>query len=122
MNKEHDVEIYSNLIGLAFLVGSDQFINSCFGQILQIPHYNPIFKREHANNMYSVHAYYLSMVSQILSFGWMYPAIITLCTFYFYGLEYDSAADLFTYMVILFLLYLGGVFFGLFCGTLTDNE
>ena len=72
--------------------------------------------------MYSVHAYYLSMVSQILSFGWMYPAIITICTFYCYGFEYDSAADLFTYMAILLLLYLGGIFFGLFCGTLTDNE
>ena len=43
LNKQHDVEIYTNLIGLSFLVGSDCFINCCFGQILQIPQYNPVF-------------------------------------------------------------------------------
>ena len=72
--------------------------------------------------MYTVHAYYFSLLSQILTFAWIYPAIVTLCSFYTYGFEYDGAADMFTYMVILFWMYLGGVFFGLFCGTLTNNE
>ena len=34
LDKQHDAEIASNLIGLSFLVGTDQFINCCFGQIL----------------------------------------------------------------------------------------
>ena len=38
-----NVEIVGNLIGMSFLVCSDQFINMLFGQIMQIPQYNPIF-------------------------------------------------------------------------------
>ncbi len=43
LDKEANVEITSNLVGLSFLVAQDQFINMVFGQILQIPQYNPIF-------------------------------------------------------------------------------
>ena len=90
MDLKHNFEIYGNLIGLAFLVVSDQFINSCFGQILQIPQFNPIFKREHANNMYTVHAFYISLICQILTFAWIYPAVLTGCSFYAFGLEYST--------------------------------
>lgn len=72
--------------------------------------------------MYTVHAFYISLICQILTFAWIYPAVLTGCSFYAFGLEYSTVEDFFTYMLILFLMHLGGIFFGLFCGTLTENE
>ena len=72
--------------------------------------------------MYTVHAFYISLICQILTFAWIYPAVLTCCSFYAFGLEYDTPEDLFTYMLIHFLMHLGGISFGLFCGTLTENE
>ena len=53
-------EIIKNMTGMAFLVGSDQFINMCFAQIMVIPEYNPIFERERANHMYMIHSYFFA--------------------------------------------------------------
>ena len=38
-----NTEIIGNLVGLSFLVAQDQFMNGCFGQVMAIPQYNPIF-------------------------------------------------------------------------------
>lgn len=42
-DQDKNVEIVGNMIGLSFLVASDQLINMVFGQVMQIPQYNPIF-------------------------------------------------------------------------------
>ena len=72
--------------------------------------------------MYTVHAYYLAVVCQALSVVLIYPCCVTLFSFYFFDLEYHSAADLFTYMASLLCIALTGSFTGLAIGTLTDQE
>ena len=57
---QHDATIAINMLGLAFLIGSDQFITMSFAQVLQIPMQRPIFMREVANRMYTTTAFYLA--------------------------------------------------------------
>ena len=43
LDRDRDVEIVTNLLGLSFLACQDQFTNMLIGQVLHIPQYNPIF-------------------------------------------------------------------------------
>lgn len=80
-------KVASNYLGLAFMVGSDQFITMSFAQVLAIPVARPIFMREIANRMYSPTSYYLaSCTASILTFI-LYPIISSLVSFYFFGFD-----------------------------------
>ena len=72
--------------------------------------------------MYTVHAYYLSVVCQTLSCCWMYPVLMSLGSFYCFGFEFHEGGDLMRYMGALILQSLAGAFFGLSTGTYTDKE
>lgn len=72
--------------------------------------------------MYSVHAYYVAVICQSLSAVLIYPCLLTLFSFYFFDLEYHGLTDMLTYMAGLATIALSGSFFGLFVGTLTDDE
>ena len=109
------------MLGLTFLVATDQFINLCFGNVLQIPNYNPVFKREHSNRMYSVHAYWTSHALVGLSLVWIYPLIISFCSYYCYALENHTFADVMSYCGTLALTSCCGGFFGLAIGSMTDD-
>jgi len=121
LDKDRDVEIVGNLLGLSFLACQDQFINMLFGQILQIPQYNPIFQREFANRMYTVHSYYLAVCCQSLTCVWFYPVLVTLITFYCFDFEYSAPSNMFTYMGSMTLVALAGSFWGLSVGTMTSD-
>ena len=89
---------------------------------MQIPQELPIFKREISNHMYSVHAYFWSKVAQGITAVWFYPVIITICSFYCYGLEYDSFTDMLTYMAALTAICYTGGFLGLMISTMSDDQ
>ena len=72
--------------------------------------------------MYSVHAYYLAVVTNALSTGFIYPILCTLFSFYFFKFEADSFGDLMTYMAACAVLGLCGGFMGLAIGAVTDND
>ena len=89
---------------------------------MQIPQENPIFQREVSNHMYSVHAYFWSKVAQGVTAVWFYPVIITICSFYCFGLEADSFTDMLTYMAALTAICYAGAFLGLMVSTMSDDQ
>ena len=91
-----------------------------FGQVLQIPQDGPIFKREISNNMYSVHAYWMSMVTRAILTTWIYPVLLTITSFFWSDLPASSAADMFNYMACLACVAVCGNFFGLMMGAAFD--
>ena len=109
------------MTGMAFLAGSDQFINMCFTQIMLIPEYYPIFAREYANHMYTIHSYYFAVIAQVLTYVWLYPVLLSLTSFYCFGFVDHAASDLFTYMATLYCIALCGAMFGVTTGTMTSN-
>ena len=89
---------------------------------MQIPIENPVFKREIANNMYTVHAYYWSKIAISSTVMWLYPVICSLCTFYCYSWEEASSfSDFMVFTMCLFCVCYCGAFLGLMCGAFTDS-
>jgi hypothetical protein len=118
----YNVQITGNFLGLAFLVCSDQFISMSFGQVLQIPIALPIFTREVSNHMYSSTAYYLSTtVASILTFLF-YPVVVSIVSFWMFGLDDSSFVALLWWTAILTMTAASGFSFGLMLGTFISNE
>jgi len=116
------VEITGNFLGLAFLICSDQFICMSFGQVLQLPTALPIFTREASNHMYSSSAYYLSTaVASVMTFL-MYPIVVSLVSFWMFGLDNSSFFAFLDWTAILLLTASSGFCFGLMLGTIIKNE
>jgi hypothetical protein len=114
--------IIQNLLGLAFLMSSDAFINTSFGQVMQIPRSYPVFKREVSNNMYKVTPYFLAMNLVSLMSFWFYPVLCTLFTFYAYSLPVHTIQALFGWMGALTLVSFCGSAFGMMWGCILTNE
>ena len=90
----HNAEISGNFIGLAFLIASDQFIQSSFGQVLTIPVVRPIFIREVSNRMYGTTAYYMAMATQMMTLFPIYPIMVTLTSFWWFDLDEHSFGNM----------------------------
>lgn len=93
-------KITGNFIGLAFLVGSDQFITCSFAQVLQIPIARPIFMREVSNRMYTATAYYMAQATASVLMFILYPIVSTLTAFYFFELEEHGFGAMLEWMFI----------------------
>lgn len=79
-------ELVINLLGMSFLIIQDGFIETSFGQVLQIPQAYPVFKREVSGKMYSPLAYYLAkQFVSIMSFL-IYPLLLTLFGYWSFAL------------------------------------
>ena len=72
--------------------------------------------------MYSVHSYYLAVITSSIVTMWIYPCFLTLFSFYCFEFEYSSLGDMLTYMMALIILANCGGFFGICVGTFTNNE
>ena len=104
------------------MTGQDQFINMSFAQVLQIPLARPIFNREIANKMYSSSAYYLASVTASVVTFFLYPIITSVVSFYFFGFEEHSFADLVAWTSIMSLIAFAGSFWGFMIGAFSENE
>ena len=71
--------------------------------------------------MYSVHAYYHSVILQGLTLMWIYPIIVSFCSFYCFQFDEHTFADLMVYTAALALIAAAGGFFGMSVGTMTDD-
>ena len=87
-----------------------------------IPIDRPIFLRELASRMYGATPYYLAMVTNSSVVVLVYPVIVTLTSFFFFGLEESSFGDCLEWMLIMGHLMLAGSLFGFMLGTFLDNE
>lgn len=72
--------------------------------------------------MYTVHSYFWAKVMQCVTAVWFYPVLVTIFSFYCFGLEAHSFADMLTYMAALTCIAFTGSFFGLAVGTFTNDE
>ena len=118
----YNAKISSNFLGLAYLVGSDQFITCSFAQVLQIPQARPIFIREVSNRMYGTTAYYLAMASATATMFILYPIAVTFTSFFFFDLDQGGFGAMMDWMLILMLTSIAGGFWGFTFGTFMDNE
>lgn len=115
-NKAVNQGITQNIMGLCFLTVQDMFVNMCFGQVVSIPQFYPVFKREVSNNMYGITSYYFSRVCvACLTFFW-YPFILTLLSIWFYDLFDTSFVGFCEWWGILTLTAFVGSSFGFTMG------
>ena len=119
---KYDATIATNMLGLAFLIGSDQFITMSFAQVLQIPVQRPIFMREVANRMYTTTAYYLASCAAATVTFFLYPMMTALVSFFFFDLDDSSFSAFLIWMSILVLTAFTGSFWGQMFGTFMKNE
>ena len=75
-----------------------------------------------SNHMYGTTAYYLSMVTSMVSLFIIYPIIVTLSSFYFFQFDESSFGAMMDWMLILTLSAFAGGFWGFTFGTLMKNE
>jgi hypothetical protein len=72
--------------------------------------------------MYSISAYCLAQCACSLCIFWIYPLSTTLLSFFFFGLQAHSFADMLLWAFILSLTALAGVLIGLFIGAFCDEK
>ncbi|CDW71880.1 abc transporter family protein [Stylonychia lemnae] len=111
-----------NWAGFVFFGVSDPFISIGMAQILQIPLLNPVYYREKASGLYSVHAYYLSVFISSITMLLFYPFIVGFGTFYFIKPMNQSADNLFRWILVLLMETLIGSSYGFMMGCIFDSD
>ena len=91
-------------------------------QCLHIPKSRPIFTRELSSRMYGVSAYYLAFFTSTVSLTTLYPVIVTLTAFYWFGLDDSSFGAMLAWMGIMTATALAGGFWGFTLGTYMKND
>lgn len=92
-----------------------------FAQVLSIPISRPIFSREVANRTYSASAYYLATsMAAMITFS-LYPVIVGLVSYFFFGMEGGFWAWLEWTLILVACAYAGS-FWGLMFGAFHSNE
>ena len=82
---------FKNWIGFASYITNDMFAASLFSNIISIPEFAPVFKRELASGLYSVHMYYFgNWVCKMMTLGF-YPAM--LISIFFYPLKLVDSSE-----------------------------
>jgi hypothetical protein len=115
---ENDPTAVLNYIGLAFLASSDIFQIMAFAQVIQMPQIYPVFFREVSNNMYSATAFYLAAQVSILTTFIYYPIIITVVSYWNFGLVDTSIHNFFEYLCCMVGMMLAGASIGFAFGTI----
>lgn len=111
-----------NMLGLAFLAASDQFIMLSMAQVLAIPLARPIFEREVGNRMYSVSAYYFAHILGGFMIFMLYPTFTALISYWSFGFVEADWYGCFDWMYALALQASVGVFWGFSFGTFFRSE
>ena len=81
-DNRHNQKVITNMLGLAFMAASDQFVMMSMAQLLQIPIARPIFQRELGNRMYSASAYYLAHTVAGVVIFMTYPFFTALISYF----------------------------------------
>lgn len=116
--RKDNQEIAGNLMGLTFLTTQDMFVNMCFGQVMALPQSYPVYKREIANNMYSITASYYSRVTVATMTFFFYPFLLTTCSIWFYDLQMMGIKGFCQWWGILTITAFVGSSFGMTMGCL----
>ena len=119
---EHDDEITSNFIGLAFIVTTEEYTFSALHQVLRIPDRAPVFKREYSNHMYTISAYYCAALAAALTTSWIYPLSAGGVGYYWFAFEDRSFTDFLFYEAGLMATCLAGNFFGFMFGCMFTEQ
>jgi len=89
-----------------------------FAQVIQMPQIYPVFFREVSNNMYSATAFYLAAQVSILTTFIYYPIIITVVSYWNFGLVDTSIHNFFEYLCCMVGMMLAGASIGFAFGTI----
>lgn len=95
---------------------NDMFVNMCFGQVVSLPQIYPVYKREISNNMYSPTASYFARCTVASMTFFFYPFLLTLCSIWFYDLQYMGIKGFCEWWGILTLTAFVGSSFGMTLG------
>jgi len=121
-DRDLNMKVTMNMLGLAFQAASDQFIMMSMAQILTIPVARPIFEREVANRVYSSTAYYIANVAAGFFFFFLYPCFTALISYWFFGFENPDWRGLIDWMCCLTLPAVAGALWGMTLGTFFVSE
>jgi ATP-binding cassette subfamily G (WHITE) protein 1/ATP-binding cassette subfamily G (WHITE) protein 2 len=86
--------------GALFFVTVNQFLSAVVGQVNTFPSERVLFYREHANNMYSMPAFFFAKIFADLPFQLVYPTIFSIISYFMVGFQSDRFA-LFWFLVLL---------------------
>ena len=72
--------------------------------------------------MYTTTSYYMALSTATVLMFILYPIVVTITSFYFFGLDSSSFGDMLAWMAILMLTAIAGGFWGFSFGTFMKNE
>ena len=111
----------ANWIGVPGIITNNITYYGIFVCILQMPMWVPIMKRELMNKMYSPTTYYFGRILSGLMFQLAYPAIISILSFWFYGIHL-TAANFFMFFFNALGMTLNGCCIGYTIGILINLD
>ena len=89
---------FTDWIGFTSYLTTDMFAASLFSNIISLPEFVPVFKREFASGLYSVHMYYFgNFLCKMFCLGF-YPCMIISIVFYPLKLVDSSDENLLRFM------------------------
>ena len=88
---------------------------------LTFPNERQIFLKEENSRLYSTTAYFLSRNIVELPYGVIFPLIEILLVYWFAGLS-STATQFFICLLVLYLLSFNGMSFGMFFGSIIEDQ
>lgn len=88
---------------------------------LTFPNERQIFLKEENSRLYSTTAYFLSRNIVELPYGVIFPLIEILIVYWFAGLS-STATQFFICLLVLYLLSFNGMSFGMFFGSIIEDQ
>ena len=119
---EHNHKTIMNVLGLAYLAASDQFIMMSMAQVLTIPAIRPTFEREVGNRMYSPGAFYMALTFSGLTVFFLYPLFTALISFWSFGFTDPTWMDFWNWTLPMALMAWVGSIWGFSFGSFFSNE
>lgn len=110
-----------NLVGLCFMLVSDQIIEMSFGQIMIIPMVYPVYQREVSNNMYRPTPFFIARVLISALTFLLYPFMLTMTVIWFLGMPLLDFQSWCVFWGILSLVAFVGSALGLSIGAMLPN-
>ena len=113
--------LFFNYLGICFNSVNNLFINGLFTTLLMIPVIRKLLKREYASKMYSISAFYISLLIILLIPSFLTSIIYSPIMYFGIQMNKDFTGFIYFYLITFFTWTLGE-FFGLLCGSFFGDQ
>ena len=111
-----------NWIGFAAYLNQDCFASPFFANLVSMQLFLPVFKREFASGLYSVHLYYFgNWFCKLITIGF-YPVLLISIIFFFLDLTDSSLENYLAFVGVCSIQSLNALTFGHMWSSIFDNE